>query len=330
MRAELWRSVDWSGPSALLAAPDGSDPTADDPIVIDILDPVLWLFIGLLVTFVATRLVTRRIRARSNRPMPVDEAAADRGPGTGAAPPPAADGGKGLLRNISFGGVHVHHQVFGILLMLFAGVMLIAATPTGGWLNAVAVIFGVGVSLAFDEFALWLHLEDVYWTPEGRKSVDAIFIVLAVTGVLIGGVDVFPEVGPHWGLPIGITVVLLLAIVCLLKGKISTGLVGIALFPIAIVGAVRLAKPSSWWAHRWYRRRLKARRRAERRFGPAYEARWNRVRDFVAGAPSLPVLVHRTGAHTGPEIGDTVGDMAAPGSTKVPSSPGRPDGQSAS
>jgi hypothetical protein len=46
-----------------------------------------------------------------------------------------------------------------------------------------------GVGLTADEFALWLHLEDVCWTDQGRKSVDAIFCVLVITGTLIGGAD---------------------------------------------------------------------------------------------------------------------------------------------
>jgi hypothetical protein len=250
-------------------------------IEFDVLDPVFWLFIGILVTFVLTRIVTRRIRAREAR-----QASPTADPSAG--PPPESP--RAVLQNVSIGGVHIHHQVVGILLMLGTGIWLIAARPDGTALNVVAVVFGMGVSLAFDEFALWLHLEDVYWTPQGRKSVDAIFVLLAVTGVLIAGVDVFPVFGNTWGLPIGIAVTVFLALVCLLKGKVPTGLVGIVLFPIAIVGALRLAKPDSWWARRWYQDRARLRRRAARRFGPAYDARWNRLRDLIAGAPHLPSI----------------------------------------
>ena len=127
------------------------------------LQPMMWMFLAILVTFLVTRTVTRTIRS---------------GNGKGAG-----------LGNVHIGGNHVHHQVFGILIIIGTGIVLISATPHGAALDAAAVIFGIGVSLSLDEFALWLHLQDVYWTEEGRKSVDAIFCVLAVTGALIGGTD---------------------------------------------------------------------------------------------------------------------------------------------
>jgi hypothetical protein len=126
----------------------------------DSLLPMMWMFIAILVTFLVTRTVTRLIRSGSG-------------------------GGVGL-GNFSIGGVHVHHQVFGILIIIGTGIALVSATPQGTALDVAAAIFGVGVSLTLDEFALWLHLEDVYWAEQGRKSVDAIFCVLAITGALIG------------------------------------------------------------------------------------------------------------------------------------------------
>ena len=257
---------------------------------IDVLDPVLWLFIGILVTFLLTRLVTRRIRATSTR---MAQQAAET---------------RRILRNISIGGVHIHHQVVGILLMLGTGIGLIAVQPAGTALNLTAGLFGVGVSLAFDEFALWLHLDDVYWTPAGRKSVDAIFVVLAITGVLISGVDVFPSLGDTWGPQWGMLAVLFFSVVCLLKGKIPTGVVGVVLFPVAVVGALRLAKPDSWWTRRWYASRPRMARRARRRFDEQYDARWNRVRDLVAGAPHLPSPLRR----------DTRPDAQFGGSSSLP------------
>jgi hypothetical protein len=243
----------------LLAAPA---PQETQDVV---LRPVLWMFLGLLVTFLVTRSITRLIRSRSAR-----------GQATGP------------IRDITISGVHIHHQVFGIVIMLGAGLGLIAITPEGDALNAVAAIFGVGVSLTFDEFALWLHLKDVYWTNEGRQSVDAIFCVLAVTGILIGGADLLTgEVGSsQWWTSVGtLAITLGLSIICLLKGKLVTGVIGVFLQPIALVGAIRLAKPGSWWARRHYPRRPRRLARAERRFGSSYAARWNRLRDLVAGAP---------------------------------------------
>jgi hypothetical protein len=232
-----------------------------------VLRPVMWMFIALLCTFVVTRAITRHIRSR---------AGAENQSGVG-------------FRDVSIGGVHIHHQVWGIGIMLGAGLALIATTPEGTALDVVAAIFGIGVSLTFDEFALWLHLEDVYWTTDGRKSVDAIFAVLAVTGVLIGGADFVSGTvgsGEWWGSIAGLILNLALCVICLLKGKMVTGVVGIVFSLVALVGAIRLAKPDSWWGRRRYTRRPRRMARAQRRFGDAYQARWNRVRDLVAGAPS--------------------------------------------
>jgi hypothetical protein len=230
-----------------------------------VLVPVFWMFLAVLVTFVTTRLITRRIRSQASRQK-----------------------SGGMVGDITLGGVHIHHQVFGILIMLAAGLGLIAITPQGTALNVNAAVFGVGVGLAFDEFALWLHLEDVYWTTEGRQSVDAIFCVLVFTGVLIGGADLLTGrvgSGTWWTSVFGLLIVLALSVVCMLKGKLITGVIGIIVQPLVIVGAIRLAKPNSWWARHRYVRRAKRRARAERRFGEAYQRRWNRLRDLVAGAP---------------------------------------------
>ena len=91
------------------------------------------------------------------------------------------------LGNVRLAGVHIHHQVFGILIIIGTGIVLVSQTPQGAALDAAAAVFGVGVGLTVDEFALWLHLKDVYWARQGRQSVDAIFCVLVITGALIGG-----------------------------------------------------------------------------------------------------------------------------------------------
>ena len=75
--------------------------------------------------------------------------------------------------SIETGGLHVHHLVFGIVLMMAAGVMGYALLDTGFWYEVSALLFGIGIGLTIDEFALWLHLRDVYWAEEGRSSVDA-------------------------------------------------------------------------------------------------------------------------------------------------------------
>jgi hypothetical protein len=227
------------------------------------LRPMMWMFIAILATFVVTRTVTRLIRS---------------GSGAGAG-----------LGNVKLAGVHVHHQVFGILLIIGTGIVLVSATPQGAALDAAAAVFGVGVSLTLDEFALWLHLEDVYWTKDGRKSVDAIFCALAVTGALVGGASFLSgRIGTTiWWSSVAILAVdLVLSVICLLKGKITTGIIGTVIGLVAIVGALRLAKPGSWWATRRYASRPRRAARAARRYGLRYQQRWNRLRDLVGGAPS--------------------------------------------
>ncbi|MFH5228752.1 hypothetical protein [Antrihabitans spumae] len=239
-----------------------------------LLVPVMWLFVAVLVTFVATRLVTRHIRARSTREPSESTTEVESGATTE------------VFRDINIGGVHIHHQVFGILLMAIVGVALIATTPEGAALNIFSAAFGIGLALTLDEFALWLHLDDVYWSTDGRKSIDAIFCALAITGVLIGGSEfVSGTIGSSgWWLSICYLLIgLAISVVCMLKGKFVTGIVGVMVEPIAIIGALRLAKPDSWWARRRYATKPARMQRARARFGEEYNARWNRMRDLVAG-----------------------------------------------
>ena len=239
----------------------------------------MWMFIALLATFLITRIVTRRIRSKQR----AVELAASRGEQNG-------DTGGGILGNLSLGGVHIHHQVFGILIMCGVGIALIALSPEGAALNVCAVLFGVGVSLAFDEFALWLHLDDVYWSAQGRQSVDAIFCLLIIVGILIGGADfVTGAIGTSawWSSILVLVITMGFSVLALLKGKTMTGIIGV-FFPLAgVIGAVRLAKPTSWWARRRYGPASKKAGKSARRFGAAYDHRWNRMRDLVGGAPDL-------------------------------------------
>ena len=85
-----------------------------------------------------------------------------------------------LTRSVSWwpggvksGGVHIHHLVWGICLMMFAGFLAFAAPLVAPWWHIIAIAFGVGVGFTLDEFALWVRLEDVYWSEEGRASLDA-------------------------------------------------------------------------------------------------------------------------------------------------------------
>ncbi len=162
---------------------------------------------------------------------------------------------------VTAGGVHIHHAVPGLVGMIIFGILGFAFTPESPWIEMLAFGFGSGAALTLDEFALILHLEDVYWTGEGRASIDAVvlgvtFIILLLTGLLPRSID---EVERLVGLSRSVGVVLLLAasvfvIISYLKGKLFMGTVGIFILPIAVVGALRLAKPNSPWAYLRYGR----------------------------------------------------------------------------
>ena len=98
--------------------------------------------------------------------------------------------GVGPFHNVSSGGLHIHHLVWGILLVLVVGyIWLIEEGITSSWLSSItAIAFGVGAALTLDEFALWLNLQDVYWTGRGRESIDAvvIFAGLLSVGIWVG------------------------------------------------------------------------------------------------------------------------------------------------
>jgi hypothetical protein len=227
------------------------------------LQPMMWMFLAILVTFLITRMVTRLIRSGS--------------------------GGGAGLGNVSLGGNHIHHQVFGILIIIGTGIVLVSQTPSGTALDAAAAVFGIGVGLTVDEFALWLHLKDVYWARQGRQSVDAIFCVLVITGALIGGTSLVTGgfgTSEWWSSIAGIAITLVLCLICLLKGKVITGVIGVVIGPVALVGAIRLAKPGSWWAVRRYVTRPRRAARAGSRYDQRRMERWNWLRDLVAGAPT--------------------------------------------
>src|ERR1700719_1893672 len=83
---------------------------------------------------------------------------------------------------IQSGGRHIHHLVFGILILLLVGYGWLAEVGTGADHSSVllsrlmSILYGVGAALTLDEFALWLNLRDVYWAREGRASIDAVIL----------------------------------------------------------------------------------------------------------------------------------------------------------
>lgn len=97
--------------------------------------------------------------------------------------------GIGPIHNLSAGGLHIHHLVWGILLLLAVGYAWLLQLGTGEgrvptWFSrATAVAYGVGAALTLDEFALWLNLSDVYWERAGRASIDAVVIFASLLSV---------------------------------------------------------------------------------------------------------------------------------------------------
>ena len=77
-----------------------------------------------------------------------------------------------MFRNIAIAGIHIHHQVWGILMLLFSGLMLITYLPERGlWLNLLAAIFGTGAALTLDEFAMWLDGSDELTAAERAEQL---------------------------------------------------------------------------------------------------------------------------------------------------------------
>lgn len=98
---------------------------------------------------------------------------------------------------VEMGGHHIHHLVWGILLLLALGY---------GWLGEIdhgsgpftifisrlmSILYGVASALTLDEFALWFNLEDVYWAPQGRESIDAIILFGSLLSIAAWGAPLF-------------------------------------------------------------------------------------------------------------------------------------------
>ncbi|BDC72044.1 hypothetical protein [Prescottella equi] len=237
--------------------------------------PLLFFLVGFLLAFVFIRISVRMIRAEVRW-----------WPG-----------------NITPGGHHIHHVVFGVVTMFASGIALIAVyeNASQGAGAVLATFFGIGSALVLDEFALIFYLKDVYWSDQGRASVDAVFVALAVTGLLLLGFQPLELLditewreNPHLAVRaalVGLVVVNLgLAAIVIAKGKIWTGLVGMFVFPILLVGAIRLSRPGAPWARWRYVSRPRRMRRAierEKRFRrPMIRAKIY-VQDLVAGKPSV-------------------------------------------
>jgi len=136
-----------------LAAPGGGSALTDG----EVLDPsersalISWL--AFTATFAAVRGITYGIRA-----------------------------GRGPFRNLSLGGEHLHHYLWGIGLLAGVGAVAVRGDESLRQHPVVAISYGSGLALIVDEFALLLDLRDVYWARQGRISVD-----LGIGGIAVAG-----------------------------------------------------------------------------------------------------------------------------------------------
>lgn len=245
--------------------------------------PLLCCLVAFIVTFFVTRTIVRYIRHLSDSDAPHKW---------------------WQPRNVGHGSLHIHHVVFGVILVMVSGVTMVTLAVNGGQpeFTVAAVLFGTGAALVLDEFALVLHLSDVYWSQDGRTSVDAVFAAAAVAGLLILGFNPLSffdvsmwrhdhTVEARVGVVVAAVLTLALAVVVLLKGKVWTGLVGMFIPPLLFVGAMRLSRPHAPWA-RWrytdkphkMHRALERERRLRR---PVVQAKlW--VQDAISGMPRFP------------------------------------------
>jgi hypothetical protein len=219
----------------------------------------LWMLIAFVATFAITRGVTLMIRA-----------------------------GKGPFHDNVRGGVHVHHLVYGIFAMMLAALAEFAFRPAGPWYEVLAALFGIGCALTLDEYALWLHLGDVYWSQEGRKSVDLVVHAVAIGTVLLVATNPFARQAgdERWVYAVTIAVNLAFALLCALKGKAFTALCGLLVPVLALIGTLRLAKPDSPWSRWFYRAEGRKAIRARQRQVKQSTGRLAHWRDSLVGLSS--------------------------------------------
>lgn len=227
--------------------------------------PLMLCFAAFIVTFAVTRLITRMIRA-----------------------------GKGPFRDQETeGGIHIHHMVPGIVVLATGAVMAVGAAHVP-WRSIAGVAVGIGLSLVLDEFALILHMEDVYWSREGRLSVSLIVLTAAFIGLaLIGATPLGlenisqAEANSRVGATIGILWHGAAAVITVAKGKYRIAPFALFIPVVGLFTAIRLARPGSWWAKRNYRGD-KVRRAAER--AERVDRRWQPLivgwENLIGGKPS--------------------------------------------
>jgi hypothetical protein len=191
------------------------------------------------------------------------------------------------------GGLHLHHLVWGMGLLLISGFLAFVTPDTSPTTEILAGMFGVGAGLTLDEFALLIYLRDVYWAEEGRASLDAVIVATMLGGLIVVGFAPFDLKNNSSSvdtLAFAVATDLVLAVLVILKGKHLLGLIGLFIPFVSIVGVFRLASPRSPWARRFYKPGGRKLARSQ--------ARWERIAqrrrrwgDAIAGAPASPAAV---------------------------------------
>lgn len=244
--------------------------------------PLLCCLVAFILTFFITRTFVRVIRHRADAGRPVRW---------------------WQPRNVYIGAVHIHHVTFGVVLAMISGLTLVTLSINGREpeFTIAAILFGVGAALVLDEYALILHLSDVYWEEDGRTSVDAVFAAVAVGGLLIMGLHPLMFFLPIWHsadsavlravVGSGMALTLPLAVVVVLKGKVWTGLLGMFIVVLLVIGAIRLSRPHAPWARWRYTTQPEKMRRALQRERilrrPVVRAKLY-LQCAIAGTPRLP------------------------------------------
>ena len=233
--------------------------------------PLLLALGAFVLTFAVTRVITRMIRA-----------------------------GKGPFRNIAPGGVHIHHVVPGVVLTVVGGFGAVSSGRHGVAAGVCAALFGMGAGLVLDEFALILHLDDVYWTEQGRQSVEVVVLTAALVMLVLAGfsplgVNDLDDNQQQGRLSIlgSFLFNFCFVLITLFKGKARMAVLGTLVPFVALIGAIRLARPVSPWAKRFYRNRHRARSRAVLR-AYHHDVRWSgpqrKFQDLIGGAPDRTPL----------------------------------------
>jgi hypothetical protein len=103
----------------------------------------------------------------------------------------------GPFQYVTMRGRHIHHLVWGILILLGVGLGYLnevgsLSTPSSLFASRLmAILYGVGAALTLDEFALWLNLANVYWSAEGRESIDAVVLFGSLLAIGTWGSPLF-------------------------------------------------------------------------------------------------------------------------------------------